>query len=185
MKASERRLITILLVLAAICGGAIMVQVLLRQQHGLDRQEQTLELRQQEASAILAEADLWKDRLNWLKASQPAMTSETVATEKLLDEMLASAAQHHLVVQKRQLHESTKQTFYSEVGVTLAVLGELPDVFRWLHGLLAPDSFRLVAQLKITPDAKDNSKVDVAVRINRRHAPLQTSAASPKEAAGS
>lgn len=185
MKDSERRLIAILFVLAAICGGAIMVQVLLRGQYGLDRQEQTLVLQQREAYAMLAEADLWKDRFNWLKASQPAMTSETVATEKLLDEMLASAAQHHLVVQKRQLHECTKQPFYSEVGVTLVVLGELPDVFRWLHGLLVPDSFRLVSQLKITPDAKDSSKVDVTVRMNRRHTPLQTSAASPKEEAGS
>ncbi len=185
MKASERRLIAILAVLAAICGGAIMAQKLLNRQHSLDRQQQTLDLQQMEATAMLAESDLWKARLDWLKANQPSMTSETVATEKLLDEMLDSAAKNKLTVQKRQLHESNKQPFYSEVGVTLTVMGDLPDVFRWLHSLLSPESFRLVSQLKIAPDAKDNSKVDVTVRINRRHAPVITSTAVTKEGAGS
>ncbi len=181
MKASERRLLMILGVLAALAGGAILTQRLLGRQHAIERREQTLELKQMEAQAMLAEAGLWKQRLDWLQANQPTLTSESQASEKLLEEMLAAAARHNLVVQKKQLHESSRQAFFHEVGVTLTVLGDLPDVFRWMHGLLTPESFQLVSQLKIVPDAKDKTKVIATVRINRRHAPAITAVETPKD----
>ncbi len=174
MKASERRLIAILALLAAVCGGAILSQSLLRKQRELERRGQTLELRQMEASAMLAEADLWKARLEWLRSNQPAMSSESQATQALLDEMQAAAAKHNLVVQKKTLHEATHQPFYNEVGVTLVMQGELPDFFRWLHGMLSPDSFRMVSSLKITPDAQDKAKIIYTVRLNRRHSTALT-----------
>ncbi|MFO1485281.1 MAG: hypothetical protein U1F71_18110 [Verrucomicrobiaceae bacterium] len=180
MKASERRLIAILGVLAAVCGGAIMTQMLLRRQGALDRRAETLELQQREATAMLAEAGLWNARLAWLKAHQPAMSSENQASQSLLDELLASASENHLTVQKKQLHEAVHEVYYHEVGVTLTVLGELPDVFRWLHGQLSPESFRLVSQLKITPDTQDKSKVVATVRVNRRHAPVVTATEAPQ-----
>lgn len=184
MKASERRLLLILGILATVCGTAILVQRLLGLQHAVERREHEVELRQMEAHAMLAEEDLWKARLEWLKSNQPGMTSENQASEELLDAMLSLAAKHHLTVQKKQLHESTRQSSYHEVGVTLTVLGDLPDVFRWMHDLLTPDSFRLVSQLKIMPDAKDASKVLVIVRINRRHAPTVTASDPAQGRAG-
>jgi len=185
MKPSERRLLMILGLLAALCGGALLSQRLLLRQRGIERREQTLELKQMEAQAVLAEAGLWKQRLDWLQVHQPAMTSENQASETLLEEMLAAAAKHSLVVQKKQLHDSSLKTFFHEVGVTLTILGDLPDVFRWMHGLLTPESFQLVSQLKILPDAQDKTKVMVTVRINRRYAPAITAVEPPKEGAGS
>ena len=186
MKASERRLIAILCVLAAISGGAIMSQMLLRKQSSLGRRQQTLELKRIEAEAMLSEAVLWKARLNWLKTNQPSMTSENQASQELLDEVLEAAAKQNLTVQKKQLHEASQTTFFHEVGVTLTLTGDLPDVFRWLHGLLAPESFRMVSFLKILPDAQDASKVSVIARVNRRHAPAITAAESTtKEEVGS
>lgn len=181
MKASERRLLLILGVLAAVCGGAIFSQRLLLMQHDIERREQTLELKRMEAGALLAEGALWRQRLDWLHANQPAMTSENQASEELLEEMLAAAAKHNLMVQKKQLHETSHQPYFHEVGVTLTILGDLPDFFRWMHGLLTPESFRLVSQLKIVPDAKDRTKIIATVRIDRRHAPAVTAAETPKE----
>lgn len=185
MKPGERRLIAILGVLAAVCGAAIMAQMLLRKQSSLERRQQTLELKRMEAEAMLAESALWKARLEWLRANQPAMTSENQASQDLLDEILAAAAQQRLTVQKKQLHEAARTTFFNEVGVTLTLTGDLPDVFRWLHGLLAPESFRMVSYLKILPDTQDATKVTVIARINRRHAPAITAVESKKEEAGS
>ena len=185
MKPGERRLIAILCVLAAISGGAIMSQMLLRKQSSLGRKQQTLELKRMEAEAMLGEASLWKARLDWLKANRPSMTSENQASQELLDEVLAAAARQNLTVQKKQLHEATQTSFFHEVGVTLTLTGELPDVFRWLHGLLAPESFRMVSYLKILPDAQDASKVTVIARINRRHAPAITAVETKQEETGS
>lgn len=183
MKARERQLIMILAVLAAVCGGAILAQRLLGWQHAMERREQMLKLEQMEAQAMLAETDLWQQRLDWLQANQPTMTSENQASQNLLEEILAAAASHNLVVQKKQLHESSKQEFFHEVGATLTALGDLPDVFRWMHGLLTPESFQILSHLKIVPDAKDKTKVVVTARINRRHAPTITAAETPQEEA--
>ncbi len=184
MKASERRLLLVLGVLALLCITAVLVQRLLILQRSTARRVHSLELRQVESRAILAEADLWKARLEWLKENQPAMASENQASEELLEAVLSLANTHHLTVQKKQLHEVSAHPFYREVGVTLTMLGDLPNVFRWMHALLTPESFRLVSQLKILPDAKDPSKVLVIVRIDRRHAPAGVPNDNPKGVVG-
>jgi len=176
MKASERRLIMILVVLAAVCGGAVLSQRLLRLQHGIERREQTLDLRQMEAQALLAETDLWQQRLDWLQTSQPSMTGENEASQELLESLLTSAAAQGLVVQKKQLQEPVSAKFYREVGVTLTVKGALPSVFRWMHQILSPESFRMVTELKVVPDSVDPASVVAIIHFSRLHAPVITGA---------
>lgn len=185
MKPSEQRLIAILVLVAAVCGGVLLSQMLLVRQRALDGRAQALELKQMEASAMLAEADLWNARYGWLKANQPPMTSGSQATQDLLQEMLAAAGANNLVVQKQQLLETSRQVYYHEVGVTLTLLGDLPDFFRWLHGMLSPESFRMVSLLKIVPDAQDKTKIVFTVRLNRRYAPALTAADDGRKEAGS
>lgn len=171
MKPSERRLIVLLAVLAALCGGAILTQRLLRTQHSLERREQTLALRDMEARAMLTEATLWQERLAWLKSAQPPLESENQASEALLESLLGAAAQHQLLVQKKQLHEPVSGTHHREIAVTLTVKGALPAVFRWMHNLQSPESFCAVPQIKVVPDGADPAQVIATVRFSRLHAP--------------
>lgn len=171
MKPRERRLLMILTLLAALAGMAILTQRLLRRQHLVERREQSLALRQTEARAMLADAPLWQERLGWLHNAQPVMSSANQASEELLETLVRSATRHTLSVQKKQLHEGVTKSFYSEVGVTLTVKGDLPSVFRWLHTLLAPDAFRVVSQLRITPDEADKSAVVATARYSQLYAP--------------
>ena len=179
MKASERRLIMMLVVLAAVCGGAILSQRLLRLQHGIERREQSLELKRTESNAVLAEASLWKQRLTWLQTSQPPMKSENEASQKLLEDLLSSAAAKGLTVQKQQLHEPVSAQFYREVGVTLTVKGALPAVFRWMHQVLSPESFCMVAGLKVVPDSADPAGVIATIHFSRLYGPELASAEPP------
>lgn len=185
MKPNEQRLVGLLALVAAICCGAILSQSLLRKQRQLDSRAMNLELKQQEASAMMAEAGLWHARHDWLKQYMPPMTSGSQATQDLLQEMLAAAAANKLTVQKQQLLEATEQAYYTEVGVTLTMLGDLPDFFRWLHGMLSPESFRMVSMLKIVPDTQDKAKMVFTVRLNRRFAPALTAVEEPQKEVGS
>ena len=174
MTAGERRMISLLVVLSAISGGALMTQALLGKQSALNRRQQTLELRRVEYQAMLQESALWNARIDWMNANQPGMSSENQASQELLESLLAAAAAGKLTVQKKQLHEAVHTPFYHEIGVTLSLTGDLPDVFRWLHGMLTPESFHLVSVLKIMPDAENAAQVSVTTRINRRYAPALT-----------
>lgn len=170
MKASERRLLMILGVLVAVCSGAILSQRFLLKQHTIERREHTQELKRMETQVMMAEADLWKQRLDWLRKMQPPMSSVNQASEELLETLLATAAGQGLAVQKKQLHEPVMAAFYRETGVTLTVKAPLPSVFRWMHGLLAPESFRVVSQLKITPDAANPAEVIAVMHVSQLHA---------------
>jgi hypothetical protein len=181
MKPSERRLLTVLVVLALVAGGAIISQSLLRKQHLIQRREESLALRQVEADAMLADKELWQARQGWLQSSQPSMSSENQASEELLETLLGAAAKNDLVVQKKQLHETVTRPFYREVGVTLTLKGQLPAMFRWLHEMLDPASFRAVSGLKITPDEADKSAVICTVHFSRFYTPA-SAAIAPKEA---
>jgi hypothetical protein len=171
MKASERRMLIVLGAVAALCGGAILSQRLLQMQHGVERKENGLRLRQMEADALLAEADLWQQRLAWLDANQPEMASENQASESLLDALLKSAAKHSLTVQKQQLHESVAGAFHNDVGVTLTVRGTFSAVFRWMHEIQSPDAFCSVPQLQMTADNADPALVIAKVRFRRLMVP--------------
>lgn len=184
MKASERRLLMVLGVMTAVCGGAILSRRLLTKQHSIELREHMFELKRMESTALMAEAGLWEQRLEWLRARQPAMTSVNQASEELLETLLSSAESQGLVVQKKQLHEPVTAAFHRETGVTLTVKSELAAVFRWMHGLLAPDFFRIVAQLKITPDAADPSEVITVVHFSQLHATDAASEASPGKKKG-
>jgi hypothetical protein len=179
MKPSEKRLIMVLAILAAISGGVILTQRLLGRQHGLERREQTLELRRTEAVAMLAEADLWKQRLEWLQASQPSMTSDNEASKELLEGLLSSAATNNVTVQKKQLHEPVNADFYREIGVTLTVKGALPPIFRWMYRLLSPESFCRVTAFKVVPDSAEPSSVVATIRFSRLYLPAVAAVEEP------
>lgn len=170
MKASERKLLLVLGVLTAVCAGAILSQRLLMKQQSIERREHTFELKRMESEAMMAEAGLWEQRLEWLRARQPVMASVNQASEKLLETLVSSASSHGLLVQKKQLHEPVTAAFYRETGVTLTLKGQLASVFRWMHGLLAPEFFRVVSQLKITPDAANPAEVIAVVHFSQLHA---------------
>lgn len=179
MKPSERRSIAALAVLAAICGGAILIQRLLNAQHALERREHTLKLRQMEAKAVMADSELWQQRLAWLNSSQPPLESENQASEELLESLLGAAEEHQLRVQKKQLHEPAAGMHHREIAVTLTVKGALPAVFRWLHTVQSPDSFCAVPQLKVVPDGADPAQVVATVRFSRLHAPAIVEVSQP------
>jgi hypothetical protein len=178
MQASERRLLLILGVLAAVCGGAVLTQRTLLRQHAVERREQVLDLKRLEAQSLLADAGLWQQRLEWLQTAQPGMTSANQASEELLEALLESAATHGVQVQKRQLHEVVLKASCQEVGATLTVNGTLTAVFRWLHAALAPESFCAVPELKVVPDSADASKVTATIHFSRLYSPVTAAPAS-------
>ncbi|WP_395718930.1 hypothetical protein [Prosthecobacter sp.] len=173
MKASERRLLTLLGVVAALCGGAILTRHLLQMQHAVERKERGLQLRRMEADALLREAGLWQQRLTWLDSTQPELTSENQASEELLEGLLQAAAAHSLQVQKKQLHEPAAGVFHQDVGVTLTVRGTFSAVFRWVHAIQLPESFCAVPRLQMSADSADPNLVVVSVRFSRLLVPAQ------------
>ncbi len=171
MKASERRLLTLFLVLAAVMGAVLTSQRLLNWDHRLDRRERELELSRMESEALLSESAQWQARREWLEFAQPKATSGLDASKSLLDTLRISAEKNGLEITKTQLEEEDKNVYHRQFGVSFSMTGKLPDLLVWLHAMQSPEAFYVVPQLRITPNKENTELVDVQVRIQRWYAP--------------
>jgi hypothetical protein len=167
MKASERRLVGVFLALGGILGGVFTVQHIRGWQHRIERREREVELAQVESRTLMGEAPQWMAREGWLVQVQPAAESELQANEGLLEHLRSSATAAGLEISKTQIEATHQTEYYRQFGVSLLLKGDLPPLMRWVHGLLGPQSFYVVPQLRISPDKEDPEKVTAQVRVWR------------------
>jgi hypothetical protein len=171
MKANERRLLTAFVVLAVLFAVVFGTQWIRGWQRRIERREREAELAQMEAATLLAEAPIWIAKDNWLSQKQPEAESESQANEGLLEHLRSSAASAGIEISKTQIEPAPKMEYYRQFGVSLLLKGDLPVIMRWTHGLLAPETFYVVPQLRITPDKDDPKKVTALVRVWRWYRP--------------
>lgn len=184
MSENERRLLTLFLALIAVLGGALGVQQFRNWQHRIERREHDVELKQLEATTLLAEAERWQACGEWLAQVQPEAKSDLEAEQGLLDSLRSSASSAGL--ETKQTKPEPKQTtpYYRQFSVTLTLKGEVESLFRWLHELQQPTTFYVVPNLTISPDKEDPTKVTATVQIMRWYTPeLAAAPASETEAA--
>lgn len=170
MRRSERRLLLILLGLAAMIGCLLASQSLWGWQKRLHRAEQRAALAQLEGEALLAEAGTWQAREQWLDEHQPILKDALEANQELT-QAGESARARGLETLQRQLLEPESGALYHQLGFTMTVRGPLHAVFRWLHRLQHPQEFRVVSSLKVAPDKEDPSLIVATVQVWRWYRP--------------
>lgn len=177
MKASERRLLIVFLVLAALMGGAFMGQRLLKWDHRLDRMQRDLELARMESDVLIAQAPYWKASSEWIQQTQPVAASGFDAEDNLLRTLEHAARGAGFDIQKTQVEVVVQTPYYRQYGVTLTVKGDLPKILEWIHATLVPSDFYVVPRLKISPDKTEKSEDVIAtVTFLRRYTPEFASA---------
>lgn len=178
MKSSERRLLIVFLVLAAVMGGALLSQRLLQWDHRLDRMARDLELAKMESDVLIAQAPYWKASSEWIQRTQPVAASGFDAETHMLQTFEHAAKGAGFDVQKTQVVEVAETGYYRQYGVTLTVKGNLTKMLEWIHATLVPSEFYVVPRLKITPDKGESQDVVATVTFLRRYAPHFAGAAS-------
>ena len=172
MKANERRLLMLFLLLAVVLGGAVGVQQLRAWQHRLERRERDVQLSQLEAVTLLTEAPMWKAKGTWLSQALPVATSEKDANEALFDMVQNTAKAAGLDIKGSILETVEKKDTYQQFSVTITVKGDLTSVMNWIYERQKdPGAFYVVPQLHITQDKEDTKVVNAKVRIMRWYAP--------------
>lgn len=193
MKESERRLLMIFMVLAAVMGGAILAQRLLNWDRRLDRMERDLELAKMESDALIAQAPLWMQRSAWIQQTQPVAADAYDAGNGLQVTLKEEAEKGGISVLKTQVEKDEQTAYYQQYGVTLTVKGDPTTIFRWVYATLDPSAFIMVPRIRIAPE-KDEKSQDVIATITflRRFNPqfagtgaAPTSVPTPAEAAAS
>jgi hypothetical protein len=167
MKASEQRLVMILLLLVAVFGSGFMSMRMVNWQRALEKKERSLAMRKQETQQLLAESTVWEAKLAWLRTAQPVMSSVNKANSELVKTLAEQAKKHDVTIENNQVQEPVETPHFHQVGETLLVKAEVKALFQWLHELLAPESFYLVSHLTITPLPEEPKKITAQVHVTR------------------
>ena len=131
--------------------------------------EHQLSLQEAEVEVLLEERDKWTRRSEWLEAYQPAFTSRGEVQNELYQE--AQADVEGVEVSDIDLLEQIETPDYIQAGVSFVAKGTLVDVFKWLHSLQQPESFRVIRTLRVVPDREDPSLVQCDVELLKWYRP--------------
>lgn len=119
----------------------------------------------------LDQKELWEMRAHWMDQNQPEFTSADQITQMIYKDSLAEE-ETGFTTSKQNLLPTEITVYYNQAGVAFVAQGELAPFMRWLYDLTRPESFRVLRNIKITPD-KENEEEIIASNIEllRWHTP--------------
>jgi hypothetical protein len=167
MKASEQRLVLVLIILVAVFATGFTAMRMLGWQRTLDKKARSVVMRANETKQLLTEAPMWEERLAWLRTAQPQMTSVNKANNDLDQSLVETAKNNNVTIENKQLQEPAETSYFHQVGETVIVKTEVKQLVQWLHALQTPESFTLVSHLTIQPVPEDTTKVTATVHVSR------------------
>ncbi|MFM7605260.1 MAG: GspMb/PilO family protein [Prosthecobacter sp.] len=171
MKASEQRLLLLLIILVAVFATGFATLRMLNWQRTLEKKTRSVAMRTHETQQLLTEAPMWEERLAWLRTSQPQMTSVNKANNDLDQSLVETAKNSRVSIENKQLQEPVETPYFHQVGETVLVKTEVKSLMQWLHELQSPESFTLVSHLTIQSAPEDAGKVTATVHVSRLFSP--------------
>ena len=137
------------------------------------------------AQATADSYDTVVDEMDWLADKSPAAkTGQLVATE--LETYASNQATTHQLEIKRRAIKPNDETgkYFHRAKVEFNVSGRESSLYSWLDRLQMPDQFKAVTSMRLSPDAKDDTKIDAIVEVEQWYIPLVEDAegAPPEEA---
>lgn len=131
-----------------------------------------------EIEALFEEKEIWEMRANWLEQHQPTFASTQQIDEAIYQKVLAPDVTG-IETTKKTLLPTEYTDFYTQAGVAVTAKGDLPSIFRWIYDLTPADSFRVVRNLKITPDKEAEENVIAQFELLRWYAPQDSAGTGP------
>ncbi|MCW1920928.1 hypothetical protein OKA05_00080 [Luteolibacter arcticus] len=125
------------------------------------------------AQATADNYDTVVDEMNWLGDKSPApKTGQLVATE--LETYASNQATTHQLEIKRRAIKPNDETgvYFNRAKVEFNVTGREDSLYRWLDRLQMPDQFKAVTSMRLSPDAKDDTKIDATIEVEQWYIPL-------------
>jgi len=179
MKDSEKKLLLFFVGAVLIAGVVILLQFYFQEKKTIESDGDKLALEVVEIDALMEERDLWLARGQWLDENQPKFTSEDQANIPLYRDAGAEGFEGVEIANRRAIAVEETEHFV-QVGVDITAKGTLEDVFRWLHHLQHPESFRVVSNLQVQPEKDDDSKIVCKFTLLRWYAPNRNTAENPE-----
>lgn len=167
MNTREKRLMIGLLALL-LCGVAYLgFDQLNGWKKRLDVETRQFEIAKAEATDMLSQEALWKERASWLTKTEPTFGNRKDAELALINLIRDSAGKHGVDLPKVQPTEPVDLDDMIAATVIVDGKAELEKVMEWLHDLQQPSAFLSIPSLRIMPDQEDTAKVLISINLQK------------------
>jgi len=139
----------------------------------LDRRLTAAEQKLDNAKTFQANAEQVADEMQWLTDHEPAPVASQDALTELQQfcESEASTAGLTIKSQKPLDTDATEGRHYHRAKMQLNVTGREEALYQWLDQINDPAKLRIATQLRLTPDAKDDTLIDCTATIDQWFVP--------------
>ena len=144
----------------------------------VDRQRNQAHQKLETAEKYRASRESVTDQMEWLAQHEPEPAANQDVQTKLqqLCENEAKATGLIVTSQKPQPTDSAAGLHFHRAKIQLTVNGTEEALYRWLDRLNTPDQLRIASSIRMSPNAKDDTKIDCTATIEQWFVPLPPSA---------
>jgi type II secretory pathway component PulM len=139
----------------------------------LDRKLVAAEQKLDSAQNFQTNAEQVVDEMQWLTDHEPAPVASQDALTALQQfcETEANNAGLTIKTQKPLDTDETEGRHYHRAKIQLNVAGREEALYQWLDQINDPAKLRIATQLRLTPDAKDDTLIDCTATIDQWFVP--------------
>jgi hypothetical protein len=143
----------------------------------LSNRTQLVELLAQRSTQLLAmqalseKSAFWKERSEWIRATQPKLDNEAAAGNLLLNFLKETAAKNGVSLSKQQLVSARQEAGGTAIPVKFELRGSWKGFCQFLVDLQAPDRFLAVQDAVLRVDPADTTVMTGDFTIAKWFAP--------------
>ena len=113
------------------------------------------------------------DQMDWLAKHEPAPVAPQDAQTKLQQFAEKFATSSGLTIKSQKpLPTDTSGTHYHIAQIQFVVTGQEDALYRWFDQINVPDQFRIASQIRLSPDTKDDTKIDCTATVQQWFVPV-------------
>ncbi len=129
------------------------------------------------AEMFISSREQVADQMNWLAEHEPEPAESQEVQTALHDLCVkeAKTAGLEIKTQKPLPTEATEGLHYHRAKFQFTVEGPEDSLYRWFDKLNIPEQLRIASSIKISPNAKDDTKIDCTVTFEQYFVPLPPS----------
>ena len=113
------------------------------------------------------------DQMEWLAQHEPAPSAPQDVQTKLQQLVEKAAVANGLTIKSQKpLPTDTAGAYFHRAQIQFMVTGQEDALYKWFDQINVPDQFRIASRILLSPDTKDDTKIDCTATIQQWFVPL-------------
>jgi hypothetical protein len=114
------------------------------------------------------------DQMDWLAKHEPEPAAPQDVQTKLQQLVEKSAVSNGLTIKSQKpLPTDTDSVHFHRAQIQFVVTGQEDALYRWFDQINVPAQFRIASRILLSPEKKDDTKIDCTATIQQWFVPIQ------------